>query len=164
MAKGDIRVVDTGGRVTAPTREYQTAAGSTAINAGEPVMLTTIGTSQYVAALTDAKPVIGTDYFVGIAADAATHTASADGVVHVYVALPGVTFRGKAKTAANADTQSEVNALVNKRTIFDLTTGTYTVDTAAADGATNGLIIVGGDPNGSFIDFQASARATPFGF
>lgn len=127
-------------------------------------MLTTIGTSQYAALLTDAKPAIGTDYFIGIAASAATHTASADGTVEVYLPLPGVVFRGRAKTVTLADTQSEVNALQNKRTIFDLTSSSFTIDTAAADGATNGLMIVGGDPNGSFIDFMVSIRATQLGF
>lgn len=164
MAKGDFKVVATGGRGALPVLKYQTADSSTAINAGEPVMLTTIGSSQYAAVLTDGKPLVGTDYLIGIAAADGTHTASLDGYVLVYPAWSGVVFRGKAKSAAAADTKAEVDALVNKRVVFDLTSSSYTVDTAATDGEANGLIITGGDPNGSFIDVTATVRATPWGY
>lgn len=164
MAANDVTFKDKATAQNMPTRTFQTAANSTAILPGEPVMLTTIGSSQYAAALTDAKPVIGTDYFIGIAQSASTHTASADGTVVVYVPVPGIVYRAKAKSAAAADTQTEIDALNNKRVVFDLTSSSYTVDTAAADGATNGIMIVGGDPNGSFIDFIVSTRATNLAF
>lgn len=165
MARGDIKIVDAGGHNVVPTRQYQTEAASTAILAGEPVMLKTIGTAVYAAALTDAKPVIGTDYFIGIAANDSTHTASANGVVDVYLPLPGVVYRGKAKSSAAADTAAEILALAQKRSIFDLTSSSYTLDTAAADGATNGLIYTGtGNVATREVDFTVSLRATNLGF
>jgi hypothetical protein len=165
MALGDIKIVDAGGHNVVPTRVYQTDAGATAIKAGEPVILTTIGTSVYAAPAADADPTIGTDYIAGIAAGASTHTASADGTVEVYLPLPGVIYRGKAKSAAAADTEAEILALANKRGVFDLTTGVYTLDTAAADGATNGLIYTGtGNPATSEVDFMISIQTTNLGF
>lgn len=165
MARGDIKIVDVGGHSVVPTRRYQTDAGTTAILAGEPVILTTIGTSVYAAAAADGDPTIGTDYLLGIAASDSTHTASVDGTVGVYVPLPGVVYRGKAKSAAAADTEAEILALANKRGVFDLTSSVYTLDTAAADGATNGLIYTGtGDASTSEVDFMISVRTTQLGF
>lgn len=165
MALGDIKIVDAAGHNVVPTRVYQTASGSTAIKAGEPVVLTTIGSSVYASAAADADPTIGTDYLAGIAAGASTHTASAAGTVEVYMPLPGVIYRGKAKSAAAANTDAEILALANKRTVFDLTTGVYTLDTAAADGAGNGLIYTGtGNAATSEVDFVISIRTTNLGF
>jgi len=161
MARHNVKIVDQAGHNVVPTRRYQTDAGTTAIVAGEPVMLTTIGTSVYAAALTDGKPVIGTDVFCGIAASDSTHTASADGVVDVFLPLPGVVYRAAAKSAAAADSDAEILALANKRVPFDLTSSVYTVDTAAADGATNGLILTGtGNSSTSEVDFMVSLQAT----
>jgi len=165
MATNNIRIVDPSGHNAIPTRTYQTEANTTVINAGEPVMLKTIGTAVYAAALTDAKPVIGTDYFIGIAAKASTQTTSADGEVEVYMPLPGMVYRGKAKSSAAADTEAEIKALAQKRVVFDLTSSVYTVDTAAADGATNGVMLTGtGDYSVSEVDFIVSSRATNLAF
>ena len=165
MATNDFKVVSSGPYSSVPTAKFQTAAGTTAINAGEPVMLTTIGTSVYAAVMTDAKPVIGTDFWCGLAKSAGTHTSAADGTVEVYLPLPGVVYRGKAKSSTAADTDAEILALANKRTIIDLTASTYTIDTAAADGATNGLILTGtGNSANNSVDFMVSVRATQLGF
>ena len=52
-----------------------------------------------------------------------------------------------------------------KRSVFDLTSSAWTLDTAAADGATNGLIYTGtGDAAQSKVDFMISIRATILGF
>lgn len=165
MATNDFRIVDVGGHNTLPTVVLQTEANTTAINAGEPVMLKTIGTAVYGAVMTDAKPVIGTDWWAGLAAKAGTHTTAVAGVVEVYLPLPGMIYRGRAKSAAAADTAAEILALAWKRSVIDLTTGVYTADTAAADGSTNGLIYTGtGDPLNSEVDFIVSIRATQLGF
>lgn len=166
MSRGDFEIIDNGGYNVVPTRVYQVASGAAAsIKAGEPVVLTTIGTSQYAVLASDAQPVIGTDYFAGFAAKDSTDTASAAGEVEVYRPLPGVVFRGKAKSAAAADTLSEIQALANKRVPWDLTSAAFTVDTAAADGSTNGLILTGtGDASLSKVDFSVSVRATNLGF
>jgi len=155
MSRNDIQIKDSAGHNVVPSRRFQTDAGSTAILAGEAVMLTTIGTSVYAALMTDGKPVVGTDVVAGIAAGDSTHTASVDGYVDVYMPLPGVVYRAKAKSAAAADTDAEILALANKRVVLDLTTGVFTVDTAAADGATNGVLLTGtGDAGTSSVDFM----------
>lgn len=154
MAKNDITIIDQAGHNVVPTRRWQTEAAATAILAGEPVKLKASG-SPYVIPLADGEPVIATTTAViGIAASASTHTASADGYVDVYIPLPGVIYKAKAKTASTADTQSEINALCGDNVVLDLTSSTYTVDAAAGDGATKGVRIVGGDPNGSYIYFE----------
>jgi len=43
------------------------------------------------------------------------------------------------KVAASWDTQAEYDALVGKRVLLDLTTGSYTI--LAVDGATSGCVI-----------------------
>lgn len=155
MSRQDIRIKDSAGHNVVPSRRFQTDAGSTAILAGEPVMLTTIGTSVYAALMTDGKPVVGTDVVAGIAAGDSTHTASADGYVDVYMPLPGVVYRAAAKSSTAADTEAEILALANKRVVLDLTSGVFTVDTGAADGATNGIFLTGtGDAGRNAVDFM----------
>lgn len=153
MSKADISIVDSGGKNVTPVITCNTEANATAINVGEPVKFKTAG-SKYVIPVADAEPVIGTTTaVVGIAASDSTHTASADGTVQVYLVDSSTVLRAKAKSAAAADTDAEVIALKGKRVPFDLTSSVYTVDTAATDGATNGLLIVGGDSSTSSIDF-----------
>lgn len=153
MAKGDIQIVDVGGRANLTTITCNTEANATAIKAGEPVIYKTAG-SKYVIPMADATPVIGTTVaMVGIAASDSTHTASADGTVEVYLIDSQTVLRAKAKSSAAADTAAEIIALKGKRTVFDLTSSTYTIDTAAADAAASGLIIVGGDHVTKTIDF-----------
>lgn len=160
MALGNISIVDNGGLQTCPVRRYHTEAAATTINAGEPVKLKAAG-SGYVIPLADAEPVIGTTTaVVGIASTTSTHTASADGFVDVYVPREGVVYRAKAKTAADIDTAAELLAKTNDRVIFDLTSGVYTVDTGAADGATNGITIVGGNITEGTVDFIIRGSGT----
>ena len=77
MSRNDISIVDVAGYNVVPTRQFQVASGAAAsIKAGEPVVLSTIGTSQYAALAADADPTIGTDYLAGIAAEDSTDTAA----------------------------------------------------------------------------------------
>lgn len=152
MAKFDVKIVGPGAD-SVPTWRWQTEANATAIYAGEPVKLKAAG-SPYVIPAADADFTLGTDTpFMGIAASDGTHTASADGYVDVYMPLPGLIYEAKAKTSTTADTLSEINALCGDRVVFDLTSSTYTVDAAAGDGATNALMIVGGNPDNTTIKF-----------
>jgi hypothetical protein len=49
--------------------------------------------------------------------------------------------------------------------VFDLTTAVWTLDTAAADGSTSGLMYTGtGDPTYNVLDFVVSTRCTPVSF
>lgn len=106
--------------------------------------------------------------FTGIAKSVSTDTAAVAGEVYTWLPLPGMVYAGKAKTASTADTEAEVNALVRKRVIFDLTTGVWTVDAAATDAVANCLVIIGGDfrtqtlnfmyrPSGTMLDLNVSA-------
>ena len=135
MAAGDISIYKANG--TQGSRRFAVAAGATKINPGEPVVKALGAVS--VTAAADGTPVVGTDYIVGIAASESTQTASVAGSVQVTVLTPGMVIAGKPKTAASWDTQAEYDALTGKRVVFDLTSGSYTID--AVDGATNGLVV-----------------------
>lgn len=144
------------------------AASATRFYAGEPINYAGTYSSgaasvNTVVVLTDAKPVIGTDNFVGIAAKDAEVNSAGTVIAHktyVTVPLPLVTrIRGRAKTAANVDTDSELLGVLYDAVLFDLTSAAYTIDeTAAAD--TSGLIIVDGNPIKSTLDVVVDARAT----
>ena len=98
--------------------------------------------------------------FGGLTKTLSTDTASAAGIVDVWVPVPGILYRGFAKSAAAADTQSEINILRRKRVVFDLTSSDWTVDTAAADALVNCVVIVGGIPQTSEILFVYSPKGT----
>lgn len=85
--------------------------------------------------------------FTGIAKADSTDTASAAGLVTLWLPLPGLVYAAKAKTGTGADTVAEIQALAYKRVVFDLTGtgGFWSVDAAAADALTNCVQIVGGD-------------------
>lgn len=94
--------------------------------------------------------------FTGIAKNTSNDTATVAGTVQLWVPLPGIVYSGKAKTASNANTLALVSALFGKRVIFDLTASVWTVDSAAADSATNCVVIVGGDYQTSTLYFTVS--------
>ena len=144
MATGDIKIHKSP-YSTIPTLEWQTEANTTAILAGEPVKLKVDG-SPYAIPCADADLTVGTDSaFLGIAATASTHTASADGVVSVYLPLPGIIWKCAVTTAANFDTTTEINALVGDKVTFDLVSSTYTIDENDGNADASALFIVGGD-------------------
>lgn len=98
--------------------------------------------------------------FGGIAKTLSNDTAAAAGTVDVWVPVPGLLYRGFAKSPTAADTQSEINVLRRKRVVFDLTTSDWTIDTAAADALVNCVVIVGGIPQSSEILFMYSPKGT----
>jgi len=162
MAKGDIRIFDVGGLSNVPVRTFRVIANATAINAGEPVLIANRNTSvidPYVIVLIDGKPLVGTDYFIGIAANAGSHTASADGTVDVYLDCPGMVYAAKAKTTTTFNTTAKINDFLFYRVVFDLTSSTYTLDNTTT-AATAGLQIWGGDPNTYTVYFATSDAAT----
>lgn len=130
---------------------FRTEAGATAILAGEPVKIGGTGTN-YVVPIADAEPTT-TVLMMGIAASSSTHTASVGGTVEVILATPEIVWEAKAKTASTVDTDAKILALLNDVVPFDLTTGSFTVDVAAA-AATNGLRILGGDPSRGVVYFN----------
>ena len=118
------------------------------IKAGEPVKEST----NYVVCINDDDVGAVTDVLVGIASKESTETSSADGVCAVTMILPMATIlRGNAETAASADSQSELLALLNS----DFPFGASAANTVAAganitiaedtdDGVNHGLKCIGG--------------------
>lgn len=159
MSKYDLRVVG-----PSLNREYRVASGATAINPGEPVNSLTAQTSgaasvNTVVVLTDGKPLIGTDNFIGIAAKAGTHTASAAGRVSVSVVYPNISeIWGAAKSAAAIDTDAELLAILFDTVLFDLTSSLYTIDQTAASNAA-GLTIIDGNISRGELGVTVDARA-----
>jgi hypothetical protein len=157
----DMKVIG----LNAGNREFRVAASATRYYAGEPTLFagtysSGAASANTVVVLTDAKPVVGTDNFVGIFAQNApgTGTLTAHKTL-VTVPVPEATLiRGKAKTVANIDTDAELLAVMWDAVLFDLTSAVYTIDeTAAAD--TSGLIIVNGNTARYTLDVKVDARA-----
>jgi len=142
MAKGDFSFYLPGQR---GSRQHQVASGGTppAINAGE-LVLKTLG-NQYVIAFATNKPVVGTDYVVGLAtgtpgsAGTSTESTTVAGVIEVIDFRNGDVFLGNPKVSTTATPQSTYNALVGKRVLIDVTSGVQTV--LIADSSTSGCVI-----------------------
>lgn len=138
MALGDIQVlrVDNGhgqsGAVSA-----NVAAGATAILSGEPVSKA-LGATTAIAAAT-ATPVVGTDFYVGVAESSSTQTASVAGSVTCVPCTTDVTFLIAPAAPTSWDTQAEYDALVGKRVVLQLSGGVYTI--LATDSANNGCVV-----------------------
>lgn len=161
--KGDLRVLGVSGGV----HKFRVAASATRFYAGEPInslsALTAGATSvNTVVVLTDGKPRIGTDNFVGIASRDAKVNASATvvaQVAEVITMIPSITrIRGKAKVAANVDTDAELLLILGDVVDFDLTAGVYTIDETAASNA-SGLRIEDGDTAKQTLDVSVDGRA-----
>lgn len=134
---------------------YRRIVGSGAaasIDRGAP---TKEGTAGAVAIMVDGDGTTS-QRFSGLSKSVSTDTASVAGVAEVYFPFPGLVYVAKPKTAGAANTQAEIDALAGKRTVFDLTTGDWTIDAAAVDGATNGLVIVGGNLQDDVLYFVVS--------
>lgn len=164
MARNDIRIQSTAGANVLPTYSWKIASGTPiTVKAGEPTKAG--GTSSNSAVLlADADLVIGTGQtFLGVAAKDSTETASVAGAVDLYMPLPGVVYEVAAKTATNANTAALILAMSGQYQIIDLTTSTFTMDTAAGDGAASAFLIVGGNPITSTVYFMVRSDATVFG-
>lgn len=104
-------------------------------------------TSTYsggVIPMVDGDGAIGQN-FTGIAKSTSTDTATAAGVVTLWLPLPGYVYACKAKTGTAVDSAAEMLTYFGKRVVFDLTASLWTVDTEAADALINCVTIVGGD-------------------
>lgn len=155
MAKNDITLhLPAEGLMT--SIPVPTQAAGTDIFVGEPVMQS----GNYAIPMTDGAPIIGTDVVIGVAASDSNHTASADGMMQVYQTGPGIVFKCRATTPSNMDTPAELIGITLDRVTFDLAGGIYTVDENEGDGATHGLIIVGGDINTGFVYFMFRQSGT----
>lgn len=164
MARADISIKETGGRNSVPTDRWVVASGTPiTIKAGEPAKVNATA-DENVILLVDADLTVATDQpMSGIAATDSTETASAAGYSDQYVPLPDIKWEIKAKSAAAADTQSEIDALIGQLEVIDLTSSVFTMDTAAGSTATNAFLIVGGDPNRSTVWFRIRPDACAYG-
>jgi hypothetical protein len=163
MAKGDVKIVDTGGRDTIPTKTFkvqdQTTSSGSTIYPGDPVKISGAEGGNYVIQLADGDPEIGTDIVVGIAASESTETSSADGEVEVYLALPGMVYRCDANTGSNL-----ASGILYDTVTFDLSGTTFTVDEdEGSDEDVHGLRIVDYDEDNDTVDFIIKDNATMFG-
>lgn len=137
MAVGDITFAIPNLISHVGSRKANVAAGATTINAGEPVAATLGGVT--VTAMATNKPVVATDFLIGIAVSASTQTASLAGTVDYVPLTPGQIYMISPKVPATWNTQAAYDALVGKRVLIDLTTGSYTI--LAVDGATSGCVV-----------------------
>ncbi len=144
MANGDLIELENSAPGGRGGRLYNVAAG-TPIYAGEPVQRDLGGIVVYPA-LTS-MPVVGTNYFAGVATTNSTNTASAAGTVNVIPLTQQITYLANPDVAASWDTQAEYDALVGKRVLLKNsvsitstpTSGTYTI--LASDSANNGCVV-----------------------
>ena len=139
MSLGDLVVKDQNVMTGTGARLYNVLAG-TAINAGEPVYVLALGAaSAYVQPAPTSFPDASAHLMVGVAATTGTQTSSAAGTVWVTPVSSALDYLITPDTAATWDTQAEYDALVGKRVLIDLTTGTYTL--LVSDSVNNGCII-----------------------
>lgn len=160
MAK--IFTIEKGLGLTWEVQAVVASGGAATIQRGTPTKSTEADATATGALIpmVDADGTVTAMRFGGIAKNNSTDTASAAGVVDVWAPVAGLLYRGFAKSATAADTQAEINVLFRKRVIFDLTTGDWTVDTAAADALINCVVIVGGYPQSSEILFMYAPKGT----
>ena len=155
MAKGDLKIVDLGGRVNPVVRSFFVPSGKGAIKSGEPVRIAheaAAGVGLYVVPLEDNRPLTTNTYFLGIAASDASHTSSANGRVDVYLDLDGQVYGAAPKTADAANSRVKIDSYMFYRIVIDLTSSKYTAD-LASDDQTRGFVVVGGDPDNDQVHF-----------
>lgn len=138
MALGDIKFLDQAEAQGQGALRFNTAANTTAINAGEPVTCP-LGAVQAAVAGATNTPVVGTDFVAGIASIGSTQTASVAGFVECYPVTGSAVLLIAPKVATTWNTQAKYDALVGSRVLLDLTAGVYTI--LAADSANNGCVV-----------------------
>lgn len=165
-----VILTETDPRFASNTDVIVAAGGVSTIQAGTPTKGADAAAASWTGAVVPMVDGDGTtsQRFTGIAKSTSTDTASAAGVVTLWMPLPGYVYACKAKTASTVDTAAEINALFGKRVVFDLTSSLWSIDNAAADAVANCVVIIGGDyqtqtlyftyrPSGTMLDFCISA-------
>ena len=145
-----------------PSYNAIVASGTSAsIGLGVPTKLTSTSAGT-VAVMVDGDGTTSQN-FSGISKSDSTETATVAGSVTLWLPLPGMIYMGNAKTASDFNTAALVNAHVGRRVVFDLTSTVWSVDTAASDASTNGLVIIGGDYQNSIAYFTILPTVTIVG-
>lgn len=147
MTTGDLQFYTEGPFGNPGTQRFTvqaSAAGPNQINAGEPVVASaaTAITATVVGSMATSKPLLGTDFVVGISQNQSTDTTTVNGVVDIYTDIftPDKSFLIAPKTAATWNTQDKYNALIGSRVTIDKTTGAYTLN--ATDASGNGCVVL----------------------
>ncbi len=164
MTRADISVIG----ISGGARPFRVAASATRFYAGEPLMRTPTYSSgatnaNTVIVLTDTKPHVATDNFIGIASVDAQVNSAGTVIAHktyAAVPIPGITrLRAKAKTATSiVDTDANLIAVLGDVIDFDLTAGVYTLDGTASSNA-SALEIVDGNVVKGTLDVTVDVRA-----
>lgn len=159
-----VFTIDKGLQNSFATQYVVASGGSNTIQPGTPAKCVTADGSVAgaVVPMVDADGIVTGERFVGLAKGQSTDTASAAGIVDTWAPVPSMIYRGSAKTAATANTQALINALMGKKVIFDLTASNWTIDTAAADALVNCVVICGGLPQSNEVLFYYSPKGTIF--
>lgn len=159
MARNDFKLITPSSQCV--SQKWLLAAGAQGSTGGggyrgEPFVsyLATASQTGIVKVALDGAGVIGTTAatngrFVGIAKSDSTQTASVAGVVYTWLPLAHLVYSGRPKVSGAANTAAKIDALRGAAVVFDLsavTSGTYTIDSAATDAAVNAIVIVDGDP------------------
>lgn len=142
MANGDFKLLTEGAFGGRGAHRYNVSSGTTAsIKAGELVLRALGATNPTVwTASNTAKPVVATDFVLGLSTSASTETASLAGTVDVMPLTNDMVLLGNPDTAATWNTQAKYDALVGSRVLLSTTSGgVQTV--LAADSATSGLVV-----------------------
>ena len=145
MSRFDVVAANPNGPQGQVKRHLVIAGTTASIKAGEPVYKV-LGATQAVAMGTStAKPVVGTDYLLGIAASDSNETATAAGYVDVIEIDARDIWLGIPKVAATfgvgaTPVQATYDALVGTRVLLD-TTSAGACNILAADSATSGVVI-----------------------
>ncbi len=162
----DILILQTGPFGTEGSAKYivdanesgqGTGSGYTpAFRSGEPVFKTLgngadanfVHTLAAIGTGSSAKPVVATDFMVGITSSGqgglcSTETDTADGFVYVTPLNPGTIYLGIPDVAATWNTQALYDALVGSRVLMKMSASTtnpaFTI--LASDSSTSGLVI-----------------------
>lgn len=144
MAVNDITMYEPGSFDVIGSKKFYVSSGVTTINPGEPVGFKALGANSYVIPLATSTPVVGTDYFVGIAASTATSSTTSSQLIDVYPFVKGAQYLISPNVAAtyglgSTPVQATYNSLVGSRVTFNLTNGVYTIN--STDSANNGLVV-----------------------
>jgi hypothetical protein len=125
------------GKTGTGTKTVNVAASATLIYPGD-VVACGVGVNVGSLLATN-KPVVATDFVLGIATTTSTNTAAAAGTVQVRAVDSSDVWLITPNDITAFDTQAEYDALVGDRVLFDLTSTKYTL--LATDGATYGCVI-----------------------
>lgn len=167
MSRNNIYFHSADGLNTVPTSRWVRIAGAGgAILAGEPATLTARGSNTVILVTDGAPDFSGAGVqvipYAGVAAADSTESSALRGYCDIYKPTIG-TYATNAKTSTQADTLIEVDNLIGKRQLFDVTARVVSIDATGTDSASNTLVLRGGDKDKAEIWFEFLFEATYLG-